>query len=96
MSPQNRATGTTSRKPAETKRQVAAKFAADSVATSMRLIREPPPPPPPSPPPGVPPTAKAMIRTNGSAASTPNISRVRRLRSCLIASTRNGRVRRER
>lgn len=77
----------------ETKRQVAAKFAADSVATSMRLMREPPPPPP-SPPPGVPPMAKAMIRMNGRAASTPPISRVRRLRSCLIASTRSGRVRR--
>ncbi len=92
MSPQNNATGTTSRKPAETNRLTAAKLAAESVATSMRLMREPLRPPPS--PPGVPPIAKAMIRTNGRAASTPPMSRVRRLRSCRIASTRSGRVRR--
>lgn len=97
MSPQNRATGTTSRNPAETNSEVAAKFAADSVATSIRLIRPPPPPPPPpSSPSGVPPIAKAMIRMKGRAASTPPISRVRRLRNCRMASTRRGSVRRAR
>lgn len=77
MSPQNSATGTTSRNPAETNRQVAAKFAADAVAVSISVIRSLPPPREP----GVPPIAKAAIRTNGSTPSTPPMSRVRRLRS---------------
>lgn len=93
MSPQNRATGTTSRKPAETNREVAAKLAADSVATSIRLIRPPPRPPPPSSPSGVPPIAKATIRMKGRAARIPPMSRVRRRRSCRMASTRRGSVR---
>lgn len=89
MSPQNSATGTTSRKPADTNRQVAAKFAPEAVAVSMRVIR-------PSPPlrlPGPPPTANAMIRMKGSAASTPPITSVRRRRHCRSASTRSGSVR---
>lgn len=77
MSPQNSATGMTSRNPAETNRQVAAKFAADAVAVSIRVIRSLPPPRES----GVPPIANATIRMNGSAASTPPMSRVRRLRS---------------
>lgn len=89
MSPQNRATGTTSRKPAETNRQVAAKFAPDAVAVSIRVTRPFPPPRLPGPPP----TANAIIRMNGSAASTPAITSVRRRRHCRSASTRSGSVR---
>ena len=91
MSPQNSATGTTSRKPAETNRQVAAKFAPDAVAVSIRVTR-------PSAPrrPGVPPIAKAAIRMKGSAASTPAITSVRLRFSCRTASTRSGSVRRAR
>lgn len=89
MSPQNRATGTTSRKPAETNRAVAAKFAPDAVAVSIRVIR-------PSRPDGVPPIANAVTRMNGNAARMPPITRVRRRRSWRAASTRRGRVRRGR
>ncbi len=89
MSPQNRATGTTSRKPADTKRQVAAKFAPEAVAVSISVMRLFPPPRLSGPPP----TANAMIMMKGSAASTPPITRVRRLRHCRSASTRSGSVR---
>ncbi len=87
MSPQNSATGTTSRKPAETNSAMAAKFSPEAVAVSIRLIRRPPRS-------GSPPIAKAAISTRGSPARTRPVTRVRRRRNCRTASTRSGRVRR--
>ncbi|MDH6616964.1 hypothetical protein M2163_004072 [Streptomyces sp. SAI-135] len=86
MSPQNSATGTTSRKPALAKRFTAAKFAPDTVAVSIRLTRV-------LPEPGPPPTWKAISRTKGRATRMPNMTRVRRRFNCRTSSTRTGSVR---
>ena len=86
MSPQNSATGMTSRKPAATNRFTAAKFAPDAVAVSIRLTRV-------LPSPGVPPTWKAISSTSGRANRMPPMTIVRRRFSCRTSSTRRGRVR---
>ena len=90
MSPQNSATGTTSRKPAETNSAVAVKLAPEAVAVAIRLIR------PLLRALGSPPIANATTRTNGSSVRTAAITRVRRRSSWRRASTRSGRVRRAR
>lgn len=89
MSPQNSATGITSRKPAETNRFTAAKFAPDAVAVSISVIWLPRPS-------GVPPIANAATSTKGSAARIAPMTRVRRRFSCRSSSTRSGSVRRAR
>ncbi len=86
VSPQNRATATTSRKPAEAKKLNAAKFSPPVVARSTR--------------PGVPvgccgpPSSNAPTRTQGSTSRMRNATMVRLRRSWRITSTRSGRVRR--
>lgn len=85
MSPQNSATGMTSRKPVPMKSMVVAKLGPEAVASSMKVVR--------SARLGVPPIWKASRMTNGIAASTPPMIIVRRRRSWRIASTRSGRVR---
>lgn len=85
MSPQNSATGMTSRKPADTNRFTAAKFAPDAVAVSISVtcpLREP----------GPPPIANATTSTKGSTARIAPMTRVRRRLSCRSSSTRRGSV----
>lgn len=85
MSPQNSATGMTSRKPVPMKSMVVAKLSPEEVASSMKLVR--------SSRPGAPPIQIAPSTINGMAASTPPTTMVRRRRSWRTASTRRGRVR---
>lgn len=76
----------TSRKPADTNRHVAAKFAPDAVAVSISVTR-------PFSAPGDPAMAKAMSRMNGSRPITAPITSVRRRFNWRTASTRSGSVR---
>ena len=87
VSPQNRATATTSRKPTEAKKLNAAKFSPPVVARSTS-------PGAPLPGCGGPPSSNAPTRIHGSASRMSAATTVRLRRSWRTASTRSGRVRR--
>jgi hypothetical protein len=86
VSPQNSATTTTSRKPAETNRLNAAKLRPPWVATVTSPVV-------PLPAEGGPLSSNAATRIQGSASSTAKATMVRQRRSWRTNSTRNGSVR---
>jgi hypothetical protein len=87
VSPQNSATITTSRKPAEAKIVKMVKFTAPEVARSTRSVW-----------PGWaslgPASANAPTRISGSTTRKPSANAVRRRLACRTASTRSGSARR--